>query len=90
MRHNLYIYYVCFSASVAGGDFEELKHPFRFESGEVNQCFNIEIKNDKILEATETFSVQLSLADGTSKDILLGENCTDVEVSINDMDGMYI
>ena len=56
----------------------------------MNQCFNIEIIDDKILEMTETFSVQLSLADGASKNILLGENCTDVEVSINDMDGTLI
>ena len=82
---------ICFSISVAGEDFEELKHAFRFESREdVNNCFDIEIIDDKILELTETFSVQLGLADGASKDILLGAGCTDVEVSINDMDGILI
>ena len=81
---------LCFSISVAGEDFEELKHAFRFESGEVNQCFDIQILDDKILETTENFTVHLNLADGASKDILLGESYTDVEVSINDMDGILI
>ena len=80
---------ICFSISVAGEDFEELKHAFRFESREdVNNCFDIEIINDRILEMTENFTVHLNLADGASKDILLGESYTDVEVSINDMDGI--
>ena len=79
---------VCFFLSVAGVDYEAAEDSLRLGSGEVNQCFNVDILDDNILEEPENFMVHLDLADGTSKDILLGDGCIDTEVIIIDMNGI--
>ena len=78
-----------FFLSVAGVDYEAAEDSLRLDRGEVNQCFNVDILDDNILEEPENFMVHLGLADGTSKDVLLGDGCIDTEVIIIDMNGIY-
>ena len=77
--------------SIDGSDYVELVPlnnplvPFNSDPSTHRQCFNITIINDEALEDTERFSLNLTLAEGSTVPVVVDPDVSEVEIT--DQDG---
>ena len=76
----------CMLIAVSDQDYISLQDVLRFDVGELQKCFSVEIVHFDQVEAEESFTVSL-LAPITNS-IMLDQDSDTVKVSINDSDGM--
>ena len=62
--------------------------PFISDSATHRQCFNVTIIDDGVLEDTETFSLNLTLVEGSTIPVVVDPDTSVVEIT--DMDCKYL
>lgn len=58
--------------------------PFTPDNLTHKQCFNVTINDDKAVEATEMFSFNLSLADGSNVKVVVSPDVFNIEIMDED------
>lgn len=58
--------------------------PFTPDNSTHKQCFNVTINDDKTVEATEMFSFNLSLADGSNVKVVVSPDVFNIEIMDKD------
>lgn len=69
------------------GEIESLIYPNGSAKGCCNQCFNIAIKNDLLIEDTEVFNIRVQVTEGTLFGGAQNRSSGSVAVRIRDNDG---
>ena len=61
-----------------------LLRPFTEDPTTHRQCFNVTITDDGVLEATETFSLNLTLVEGSTVPVVVDPDMSVVEITDED------
>ena len=54
--------------------------PFTSDPSTHRQCFNVTIIDDEVLEDTESFTLSLTLAEGSTVPVVVSPNVSEVEI----------
>ena len=79
--------HVCLFSDV-GVDYVPPEGIFRFSAGEMEDCFDIVILDDELLEPLETFTVSLMPSESLGNDIVFSQDT--IVVRIIDRDGKVL